>query len=90
MTVFTSNEWLNLTVEKKQEIIIGYHIGSVAYRISIDKGVSKEEALESFEKTKTYNLLLNPDSELYLEDTEYVYDMYLNELAGDWKEWLKI
>jgi len=62
----------------------------VADAISREKGISITVALQEFMKTKTYGLLFQETSFLYLETTEYIYDMLLAELREDWDSWLEI
>ena len=40
--------------------------------------------------TKTYELLSNPKSYLYLESAVYVEDMLNAELTGDWESWMEV
>ena len=40
--------------------------------------------------TKTYELLANPKSYLYLEAAPYVEDMLDAELSGDWERWMEV
>jgi hypothetical protein len=40
--------------------------------------------------TKTYDLLIESGSYLYLESAEYVLDMLDAELSGDWERWMEI
>jgi len=62
----------------------------VADAISHEKGIGITAALQEFMKTKTYRLLYRASSFLYLETTEYVYDMWQAEQRGDWERWLEI
>ena len=48
------------------------------------------EALRLFLTTKTYELLNNPKSYLFLESAPYVEDMLNAELSGDWNSWMEI
>jgi len=48
------------------------------------------DALRLFMTTKTYELLANPKSYLYLESAAYVEDMHNAELAGDWDSWMEV
>ena len=48
------------------------------------------DALRLFMATKTYELLANPKSYLYLEAAPYVEDMLNAELAGDWESWMEV
>jgi hypothetical protein len=51
------------------------------------QGVSPTEALRAIMATKTYDLLMDEKSFLYLESAEYVLDMLDDEAAGDWDRW---
>ena len=53
-------------------------------------GVSVTEALRFFMSTKTFELLINPKSYLYLETAPYIEDMLNAELAGDWDSWMEV
>jgi hypothetical protein len=53
-------------------------------------GMSVTETLRELMKSKTYVLLLNPESYLYLESPTYVLDMIDAELSGDWDRWLEV
>jgi hypothetical protein len=57
--------------------------------ISEREGVGMTEAIRMLMATKTYALLLDPRSYLYLESAEYVLDMFLAELRGDWEYWAR-
>jgi len=48
------------------------------------------DAMRLFMTTKTYELLVNPKSYLYLEAAPYVEDMLNAELSGDWESWLEV
>jgi len=48
------------------------------------------DAMRLFMATKTYELLTNPKSYLYLEAAPYVEDMLNAELSGDWKSWMEV
>ena len=48
------------------------------------------DAMRLFMTTKTYELLSNPKSYLYLEAAPYVEDMLNAELAGDWESWMEV
>ena len=48
------------------------------------------DALRFFMATKTYELLANPKSYLYLESAPYVEDMLDAELSGDWDRWMEV
>jgi hypothetical protein len=48
------------------------------------------EAMRLFMTTKTYELLTNPKSYLYLEAAPYVEDMLNAELSNDWESWMEV
>jgi hypothetical protein len=50
--------------------------------------IDETDALRYMMGTKTYELLIAPDSYLYLESVEYVLDMLDSEQQGDWERWL--
>jgi hypothetical protein len=52
--------------------------------------ISVTEAMRLFMTTKTYELLTNPKSYLYLEAAPYVEDMLNAELSNDWESWMEV
>ena len=54
------------------------------------KGLSPTEALRIIMKTKTYDLLQDPESRLCFESAESILDMLYAEERGDWDEWVKV
>ncbi|MCL1830071.1 MAG: hypothetical protein FWG21_01425 [Oscillospiraceae bacterium] len=52
--------------------------------------ISLTDAIRLFMTTKTYELLANPKSYLYLEAAPYVEDMLNAELSGDWESWMEV
>jgi hypothetical protein len=40
--------------------------------------------------TKTYNVLMKPNSQLYRESPAYVVEMVEAEQSGDWARWLEV
>jgi hypothetical protein len=52
--------------------------------------LSVTEAIQFFMTTKTFELLLNPESGLYLETAPYVEDMLSAELSGNWDRWMEV
>jgi len=48
------------------------------------------DAMRMFMATKTYELLTNPKSYLYLESAAYVEDMLNAELSDDWESWMEV
>jgi len=52
-------------------------------------GMSATEALRRFMETRTFDLLMDTRSYLYLESAEYVLDMLAAERNGDWEKWVE-
>jgi hypothetical protein len=69
---------------------IDAHTVRVAEEYAKTSGMSNTDALRFFMSTKTYELLINPESYLYLESKEYILDMLDAELSEDWDRWLEI
>jgi len=59
----------------------------VAEKYAKKNKISATEALRAFIATKTYNLLINAKSYLYLETAEYILDMWKDEHNGDLERW---
>jgi len=72
------------------EVCIESIAAQVADGYAISQNISLTEAMRIFMTTKTYELLTNPKSFLYLEATPYVEDMLSAELSGDWERWLEV
>ena len=62
----------------------------VADMLARESGIAITDALQEFMKTKTYALLFDEQSLLYLESAEYIYDMLEAEQCGDWERWREV
>jgi hypothetical protein len=62
----------------------------IAQRIARESGISSTEALRQFMGTKTYELLVDKQTYLYLETKEYIIDMLKAEQTENWERWLQI
>jgi len=62
----------------------------VAQRVAEEKNISRTEALRFFIASKTFGLLIEPKSYLFLESAEYTLDMLDAETKGDWDRWLEV
>jgi hypothetical protein len=69
------------------ELCIDALTADVGDMLAREDDLSITEALQQFMQTKTYALLFDAESLLYLETAEYVYDMLQAERAGDWQRW---
>jgi hypothetical protein len=72
------------------EICIESIAAQVADAYAKKQNISVTDAVRLFITTKTYELLTNPQSYLYLEATPYVEDMLNAELSGDWESWMEV
>jgi hypothetical protein len=59
----------------------------VADKFAQESSIKITEALQAFMQTKTYALLFDENSLLYLESAEYIYDMLQAEKQGNWEYW---
>jgi hypothetical protein len=73
--------------EQKIRLCIDALAADVADMFARESGREITAALREFMKTKTYSLLFNERSLLYLESAEYVFDMLQAEQRGDWARW---
>ena len=55
-----------------------------------ENNISTTDAMRMFIASKTYELLINSKSYLYLESAAYVEDMLSAELSGDWDSWMEV
>lgn len=76
--------------EKSIQFCIDTVTARVAEMIAKNKGMDHTEALRFFMGTKTFELLAEPKSYLFLESAEYTLDMLDAELTGDTERWLSI
>ena len=69
----------------KIDLCIDALSADVGDMLARENAVTITEALQQFMRTKTYSLLFDEQSLLYLESAEYVFDMLKAEQAGDWE-----
>jgi len=62
----------------------------VVEKLALNNNIALTDALKQFMKTKTFDLLCDAESFLYLESVEYVYDMLDAEKEGDIERWLEV
>ena len=72
------------------EVCIESIAAQVADAYAEDQNIPVTDAMRMFMTTKTYELLTNPKSYLYLESSVYVEDMLNAELSGDWESWMEV
>ena len=72
------------------EVCIESIAAQVADAYAEKQKIPVTDAMREFMETKTYELLTNPKSYLYLESAAYVEDMLSAELSGDWESWMEV
>ena len=73
--------------ENKINLCIDALAADVADKLAQESSITITAALQEFMKTKTYALLFDEQSLLYLESAEYIFDMLQAEQRGDWEHW---
>jgi hypothetical protein len=76
--------------ESTISFIIKVLTANVAEELAALSGKTTTAALRDFMATKTFNVLVKPNSLLYRESPAYVVDMVEAEMAGDWQRWLEV
>jgi hypothetical protein len=72
------------------EVCIESIVAQVADAYAGKQNIPVPDAMRLFMTTKTYELLIKPESYLYLEAAPYVEDMLNAELSGDWESWMEV
>ena len=72
------------------EICIESIAAQVADVYAEKQNIPVTDAMRLFMLTKTYELLTNSKSYLYLEAVPYVEDMLNAELSDDWEGWMEV
>ena len=62
----------------------------IAEEIVKQKRINTKEAIRFFLSTKTYVLLIDKESCLYLESLEYIMDMLSAEEEENWSWWFEV
>ena len=73
--------------EQKIQLCIDALTADVADKLAQESCITITAALQEFMRTKTYALLFDEPSLLYLESAEYIFDMLQAEQCGDWERW---
>jgi high-affinity K+ transport system ATPase subunit B len=76
--------------ENQIAFIVKVLTANVAEELAALSGKPTTDALREFMSTKTYNVLMKPNSLLYRESPAYVVDMVKAERSGDWSRWLEV
>ena len=76
--------------ENVVEVCIESIAAQVADAYAEKQNIPVTDAMRLLMTTKTYELLTNPKSYLYLEAAPYVEDMLNAELSCDWESWMEV
>jgi hypothetical protein len=79
-----------IITENTVPVCIDSLTAQTSQRLAQKEGIPNTEALRRFMATKTYDLLIDCESYLYLESPEYVFDMLDADLREDWDSWMEI
>ena len=74
-------------IEQKIQLCIDALTADVADKLAQESRITITAALQDFMRTKTYAVLFDEHSLLYLESAEYIFDMLHAEQCGDWERW---
>ena len=64
----------------KQEQLIEYIIQDIVDMFSSDQNIEYDEAMNKFYNSIVFEKLLDKETGLYLESSEYVYDLFKDEM----------
>ena len=64
----------------KQEQLIEYIIQDIVDMFSSDQDIEYDEAMNKFYNSKVFEKLQDKESGLYMESSEYVYDLFKDEI----------
>lgn len=75
---------------KRSIFVIDILATNVVFATAMSEGKSCTETLRSLMATKTFSLLFDPESYLFMESPSYVLEMLEAERNEDWKSWLEV
>ena len=64
----------------KQEQLIEYIIQDIVDMFSSDQDIEYDEAMNKFYNSKVFEKLQDQETGLYMESSEYVYDLFKDEI----------
>ena len=64
----------------KQEQLIEYIIQDIVDMFSSDQNIEYDEAMDKFYNSKVFEKLQDKETGLYMESSEYVYDLFKDEI----------
>jgi hypothetical protein len=76
--------------EQRAAFMINLMIAKIAELLAEKSAKTITDSMQDFMTTKTFSLLVNLNSFLYLESPEYILDMLEAEESGDMERWLEV
>ena len=64
----------------KQEQLIEYIVQDIVDMLSSDQNIEYDEAMNRFYNSKVFEKLQDKETGLYMESSEYVYDLFKDEM----------
>lgn len=64
----------------KQEQLIEYIVQDIVDMFSSDQNIEYDEAMNRFYNSKVFEKLQDKETGLYMESSEYVYDLFKDEM----------
>lgn len=64
----------------KQEQLIEYMVQDIVDMFSSDQDIEYDEAMNKFYNSKVFEKLQDKETGLYMESSEYVYDLFKDEI----------
>ena len=64
----------------KQEQLIEYIVQDIIDMFSSDQNIEYDEAMNKFYNSKVFEKLQDKETGLYMESSEYVYDLFKDEI----------
>lgn len=64
----------------KQEQLIEYIVQDIVYMFSSDQDIEYDEAMNKFYNSQVFEKLQDKETGLYMESSEYVYDLFKDEI----------
>lgn len=64
----------------KQEQLIEYIVQDIVDMLTTDKNIEYDEAMNQFYNSEVFEKLQDKETGLYLESSEYIYDLFKDEM----------
>lgn len=64
----------------KQDQLIEYIVQDIVDMLAIDQNIEYDEAMNKFYNSEVFEKLQDKETGLYLESSEYIYDLFKDEM----------